>query len=152
MSYKAAAAKPAPGLPYVYTHWEQFTTKEGLPNDHVFSVKADQDYVWIGTEGGLARYDKKTRKIRSWTEKDGLPWRVVTAIDVDPKTGDVWLGLFGGGLARFSAGRFDHFTQLNSGLVNDVVYASKHVILVVEEQKNMHCRWCCCNKHSVTHL
>ncbi|MBE0566096.1 MAG: hypothetical protein IH621_09075, partial [Krumholzibacteria bacterium] len=29
----------------------------------------------------------------------------------------------GGGLARFSAGRFDHFHQLNSGLVNDVVYA-----------------------------
>ena len=60
--------------------------------------------------------------IRSWKEKDGLPWRVVTAIDVDKKTGDVWLGLFGGGLARFSGGRFDHFHQLNSGLVNDVVY------------------------------
>ena len=58
-----------------------------------------------------------------WKEKDGLPWRVVTGIEVDPKTGDVWLGLFGGGLARFSGGRFDHFHQLNSGLVNDVVYA-----------------------------
>ena len=46
----------------------------------------------------------------------------MTAIDVDKKTGDVWLGLFGGGLARFSGGRFDHFHQLNSGLVNDVVY------------------------------
>jgi ligand-binding sensor domain-containing protein len=30
--------------------------------------------------------------------------------------------MFGGGLARFSGGRFDHFHQLNSGLVNDVVY------------------------------
>ena len=37
--------------------------------------------------------DKKRGKvIESWQEKDGLPWRVVTAIDVDPKTGDVWLG------------------------------------------------------------
>ena len=27
-----------------------------------------------------------------------------------------------GGLSRFSAGRFDNFTQLNSGLPNDVVY------------------------------
>jgi len=41
---------------------------------------------------------------------------------VDPKTGDLWVGLFGGGLARFSGGRFDHWHQLNSGLVNDVVY------------------------------
>jgi ligand-binding sensor domain-containing protein len=109
-------------LPYVYTHWKHFTVQEGLPNDHIFAVKADGPRVWIGTEDGLACLDKRTGAIRFWKEKDGLPWRVVTAIDVDKKTGDVWLGLFGGGLARFSGGRFDHFHQLNSGLVNDVVY------------------------------
>jgi ligand-binding sensor domain-containing protein len=122
----ASAAAPVPAaddqLPYVYTQWKQFTVKEGLPNDHIFAVKADGPRVWIGTEDGLACLDKRTGAIRSWKEKDGLPWRVVTAIDVDKKTGDVWLGLFGGGLARFSGGRFDHFHQLNSGLVNDVVY------------------------------
>ncbi len=109
-------------LPFVYTQWRHFTVKEGLPNEHVFAVKADGPRVWIGTEGGLACLDKRTGRIRSWREKDGLPWRVITAIDVDKKTGDVWLGLFGGGVARFSGGRFDHFNQLNSGLVNDVVY------------------------------
>lgn len=117
-----AAADAKPGLPYVYTHWQQFTTADGLPNNHIFAVKADGPRIWIGTENGLARYDKRTGKFKSWQEKDGLPWRVVSSIDIDPKTGDVWLGLFGGGLARFSGGRFDHFHQLNSGLVNDVVY------------------------------
>jgi hypothetical protein len=124
--FAATNGAPAdPGLPYVYTQWEQITTKDGLANDHVFAVRADPrgDCIWIGTEGGLSRYDKQTKKIRNWTEADGLPWRVVTGIEVDPRTGDVWLGLFGGGLARFSAGRFDHYHQLNSGLVNDVVYA-----------------------------
>lgn len=109
-------------LPYVYTQWKHFTVKEGLPNDHIFSVKADGNKVWIGTEDGLACLDKRSGTIRTWREKDGLPWRVVTAIEVDKKTGDVWLGLFGGGLARFSGGRFDRFNQLNSGLVSDVVY------------------------------
>jgi ligand-binding sensor domain-containing protein len=109
-------------LPYVYTEWKHFTTKDGLPNDHIFAVKADGPRVWVGMEDGLACIDKTTGKINSWKEKDGLPWRVVTAIDIDPKTGDVWLGLFGGGLARFSGGRFEHWHQLNSGLVNDVVY------------------------------
>ena len=124
----AAEAKAAPdpstthGLPYVYTDWKHFTTDDGLPNDHVFAVKAHGPRVWVGTEDGLACYDKPSGKIRSWKEKDGLPWKVVSALDVDPKTGDVWLGLFGGGLARLSGGRFDHWHQLNSGLVNDVVY------------------------------
>lgn len=126
----AAEAQPAPapladpGLPYVYTNWQQLTTQEGLPNDHVFAVKADpaRQCVWFGTEDGLACYDQKTGRIQSWREKDGLPWRVVTAIEVDRRTGDLWLGLFGGGLARLTGGRFDHFNQLNSGLVNDVVY------------------------------
>jgi ligand-binding sensor domain-containing protein len=109
-------------LPYVYTKWRQFTTENGLPNDHIFSVKSDGPRIWVGTENGLAMIDKQTGKVKSWTEKDGLPWRVVTAIDVNPKTGDVWLALFGGGLARFNGGRFDHWHQLNSGIVNDVAY------------------------------
>jgi ligand-binding sensor domain-containing protein len=112
----------ATGMPYVYTEWEQLTTADGLPDDHVFTVKVFEDVVWIGTENGLACLDKKTGEIESWTEEDGLPWRAVDAIDVHPGTGDVWLGLFGGGLSRFSGGRFEHWHQLNSGLVNDVVY------------------------------
>jgi ABC-type branched-subunit amino acid transport system substrate-binding protein len=122
VSLALAGTGGALDLPYVYTEWKQYTVADGLPNDHIFAVKVDGPYVWVGTEGGLARLDKRTGKIASWTEEDGLPWRVVSAIDVDPKTGEVWLGMFGGGLARFSGGRFDHFHQLNSGLVNDVVY------------------------------
>ncbi len=114
------AAQP---LPYVYTKWKQFTKADGLPNDHIFSVKSDGDRLWVGTENGLALIDKKAGKVvKSWMEKDGLPWRAVTGIDIDKRTGDVWLALFGGGLARLSAGRFDHWHQLNSGIVNDVAY------------------------------
>ena len=65
-----------PGLPYVYTNWEQFTTENtdgGLPNDHIFAVKADGDLIWVGTEGGLGCFNKRTRTWRSWKEEDGLP-------------------------------------------------------------------------------
>ena len=118
-----AAESATADLPYVYTKWKQFTVADGLPSDHIFAVKVDGPRVWVGTQEGLARIDKVQGKVtRVWTERDGLPFRVVTAIDVDEQTGDVWLGLFGGGLARLSGGRFDHWHQLNSGLVNDVVY------------------------------
>ncbi len=120
---KANAAQETPlDMPYVYTTWEHVTVKDGLPNDHIFAVKTQESRVWVGTEDGLACIDKTTGEIQSWQEKDGLPWRVVSALDVHPKTGDLWIGLFGGGLARFSGGRFDHWNQMNSGLVNDVVY------------------------------
>ena len=102
----AAMQTGAAKLPYVYTNWKQFTVADGLPNDHIFAVKVDGPRVWVGTEDGLALIDKPTAKVvRTWQEKDGLPFKVVTAIEVDKKTGDVWLGLFGGGLARLSGGR-----------------------------------------------
>jgi ligand-binding sensor domain-containing protein len=119
----AGAGEKAVKLPYVYTNWRHFTVDEGLPNDHIFAVKADGPKVWVGTENGLALIDKASGRVeKTWQEKDGLPWRAVTALEVSPKTGDLWIGLFGGGLARLSGGRFDHWHQFNSGLVNDVVY------------------------------
>jgi ligand-binding sensor domain-containing protein len=131
----ATPAAPAPlRLPYVYTKWKHFTTENGLPNDHVFAIRSNGNDLWIGTENGLALVDKSQEKVvRVWKEEDGLPFRSIAGIDVDKRTGDVWLGLFGGGLARLSAGRFDHWHQLNSGLVNDVVYD------VVVENENV---WC----------
>src|SRR4030042_1266605 len=57
-----------PDLPYVYTEWEQFTTKDGLPNDHIFAVATAGDNVWIGTEEGLACLNKKTRATDSWPD------------------------------------------------------------------------------------
>ena len=117
---EGAKAGPSAAEPFVYRHWETYFIDQGLPDNHIFALRADGDKLWIGTEGGLACY--QNGRFRSWTEADGLPWRVVSGIAVSPKTGDVWLALFGGGIARFSGGRFDHFNQFNSGLVNDVVY------------------------------
>ncbi len=52
---------------------------------------------------------------------DGLAHRAVLSLALDKNTGDVWAGTMGG-LSRISQGRIDTFTQLNSGLSNDVVY------------------------------
>jgi hypothetical protein len=109
--------------PFVYKEWQSFTnesTQGKLINDHIFFLEADGDSLWIGTEGGLILYEDGIWK--SWTEEDGLPWNVVMGIAKDPKTGELWLALFGEGIARFSGGYFEHFTQMNSGLLNDVVY------------------------------
>lgn len=111
--YSAAA----PSMPRY--RFENFTTANGLPSNHVFAVLVDGDRVWAGTENGLAVYENHAWK--TYTTKDGLAHRAVLSLALDKRTGDVWAGTMGG-LSRISAGRIVSYTQLNSGLSNDVVY------------------------------
>jgi ligand-binding sensor domain-containing protein len=99
--------------------FENFTTANGLPNDHVYTVLVDGDRIWAGTDNGLALYENHAWKV--YTTKDGLAHRAVLNLALDKRTGDVWAGTMGG-LSRISGGHIDSFTQLNSGLSNDVVY------------------------------
>ena len=117
LMFAAGATAGIPEMPRF--RWENFTTENGLPDNHVFQIKVDGPRVWAATENGLALYQGGRWKV--YGIEDGLAHRAVLFLDVDPRTGDVWAATMGG-LSRFSAGRFANYTQLNSGLPNDVVY------------------------------
>ena len=120
----SAAAQDMPRF-----RWENFTTANGLPDNHVFCVLVDGARIWAGTENGLGLYENGTWKVfRPATSADqqdlarqNLAHQAVLSLALDKRTGDVWAGTMGG-LSRISAGRIDNFTQLNSGLSNDIVY------------------------------
>lgn len=114
-AYSKDDTKPIP----VYGHWKNFTTKDGLPSDHSYCVRIDGKRVLVGTHEGMAVYEDG--KWTTYTTKDGLAHNGVVSIDVSDETGDVWIGTLGG-LSRWSAGKFETFNQLNSGLPNDLVY------------------------------
>ena len=99
--------------------WQNFTTANGLPDNHVFCVLVDGNRIWAGTENGLGLYENGTWK--TFRPADGLAHQAVLSLAVDKRSGDLWVGTMGG-LSRISAGRIDTFTQLNSGLSNDIVY------------------------------
>lgn len=99
--------------------WENFTTANGLPDNHVFCVLVDGQRIWAGTDNGLGVYEHGAWKV--FRPADGLAQQAVLSLALDKRTGDLWIGTMGG-LNRLSAGRFDAFTQLNSGLSNDIVY------------------------------
>ncbi len=107
--------------PLIYRNWRTFTTRDGLPHNSIRTMLSVGDRIWIGTEGGLVLRGKD--HFKAWTQEDGLPHPAVNTIDVDSQTGDLWIGTWGGGLARFSAGRFDTFDQLNSGLAGNLVFS-----------------------------
>lgn len=107
--------------PRLYTKWENYTRVNGMPDDKVLCVTVDGQRVWAGTESGLVLIaEGKIQRV--FTPEDGLAHRVVTGVAVDRRTGDVWIATFGG-LSRYSGGVFQNFTNLTSGLVNDIVYA-----------------------------
>ena len=115
----AAASMPAQNPP-LYTKWVNYTHANGFPEGEVFCVTVDGNRVWAGTEVGLVLIEDGQVK-RVFTPADGLVSRPVMSIAVNKQTGDLWIGTFGG-LSRYSGGEFTNYTNLTSGLANDLVY------------------------------
>jgi len=111
------AAATVPQMPRF--RFENYTTANGLPDNHVYAVLVDGARIWAGTDNGLGLFEDG--KWKTYTTKDGLAHRAVLSLALDKRTGDVWAGTMGG-LSRISGGRIVSYTQLNSGLSNDVVY------------------------------
>ncbi|MCB1088282.1 MAG: hypothetical protein KDM63_14630, partial [Verrucomicrobiae bacterium] len=85
---------------------------DGLATGDVRTVLFDKEgAVWIGTEGGLSRFDGYEVKTyrNSQTQGDSLSNNSVTALARDAD-GSIWVGTESGFLDRFipQAGKFDH--------------------------------------------
>ncbi len=92
-----------------------YTKRDGLPGDEIFTVFADsRNGIWIGTiglghEDGLAYWDRSTERVHAFSEADGLPAKPVPTAIAEDLGGDIWVGLYHGGLARYRRGRFTFF-------------------------------------------
>ncbi len=115
-------ARSATGpLPFpLVERFESYGVPDGLPSWKVHCVLAEGGRVWAGTTKGLAVLEDG--KFRTIGTEQGLTFPVVSALALDPASGDLWIGTFKG-LNRLSGGRVETFTQTSSGLPNDVVYA-----------------------------
>jgi len=113
-----AAAEPAPApSPFVVRSWG---TRDGLPQNTVTAIAQTQDgYLWLGTRGGLARFDGV--RFRNFGLADGLQsltiWRLV-----EDGQGGLWIGTVGGGLSHWRDGVISTSTQAD-GLAHDEVLA-----------------------------
>jgi PAS domain S-box-containing protein len=95
-----------------------FTTKEGLPEDRVRSIAAEDDgTLWLATMGGLCRF--RNGEIRSVTTSDGLPDNLLRVV-LDDALGNLWLSSLGhvfrlskSELADFFDGRITRITPFN---------------------------------------
>jgi diguanylate cyclase (GGDEF)-like protein len=104
---------------YLHQAWQ---TSNGLPQNTVTSVAQTRDgYLWLGTRGGLARFDGVRFEVYDDETTPELAQSQILSLLADPE-GRLWIGTWGGGLVRLENGRF---TRLSSaqGLPSDLVTA-----------------------------
>ena len=106
----AEALGVAPGVAPVEATGLRFrgvTVDDGLPQSTVTAFAQDATgFLWIGTEGGLARYDGYA--VRTYGANragpGALPQAFVHAL-LTSRDGTLWVGTYGGGLARYVPAR-----------------------------------------------
>ena len=91
-----------------------YTRRSGLSGDDVFRLYEDaRGNIWIGTMSPsarcLTRWDRRTGTFSRFGPEDGLPVAAPTAFSED-RNGDLWIGFYTGGVARYRAGRFEYFS------------------------------------------
>ncbi len=73
-------------------NWRSYSDQDGLTGNMVHALKFDsKGILWIGTDGGVSRFDGKT--FSNLTKKDGIG--AVFSIEIDHQ-GHKWFGSFGG--------------------------------------------------------
>jgi streptogramin lyase len=101
----------------IHATWRQ---PEGLPQDTVISILQSRDgYVWVGTRGGLSRFDGVAFTNFSDRAPGQLRQNEVWAL-AEGEDQSLWIGTYGGGLSRLHQGRF-HTVGAADGLVSDFV-------------------------------
>lgn len=99
---------------YVHRTW---TTENGLPQNTIYALAQTGDgYLWIGSEGGLARFDGFDFTVFNRSNTRALMKNSVTSLCPD-RDGSLWIGTFGGGLLHYRDGRFSRIDGLGSGLI-----------------------------------
>ncbi|HAP61566.1 MAG TPA: hypothetical protein DCR93_19395, partial [Cytophagales bacterium] len=119
---------------YRYNHVQNTLTKITSADPHYASFSEElvratlllQDSLWIGTERGLYVYHLPTESMHKFvhdpTDPTSLPEDYIKHIFED-SSGTLWLGTWGGGLARYNPISHSFTTYgLDEGLPNQVIY------------------------------
>lgn len=87
-----------------------------------FDMLEDQNgFFWIASESGLYRYNKKTKLLENYNENQGLASNILQKLLVD-REGNIWIGMFRGGLAQILDGKFVNIST-SEGLCSNVIYS-----------------------------
>ncbi len=123
--------------PRFHNHFDIYTTKNGLTQNDVRSIFQDSDgFIWIGTHGGLNRfdgYDFKTYK-KEVNDKGSIPSNLIASITED-KNGNLWIGTDDEGIAVLKKGS-ESFISIKNDKKNPHRLTGNRVITMLVDNNN----------------
>lgn len=109
----------------------QWTTESGLPQNSVTAITQTPDgYLWLGTFGGLARFDGVRFKIFTTSNYPQIKSNRITALTTDIY-GTLWIGTQFGEIIIYKEGKFtliDDGKNVNNAAIIDL-YSDKEGIV-----------------------
>lgn len=94
--------------------------QDGLPEETVQALQQTPDgYLWVGTTGGLSRFDGTRFVTYSRNTTPAIPENSVFSL-LAARDGSLWLGTEGGGLVHLEHGKFQVYTA-DDGLTDRFV-------------------------------
>jgi two-component system sensor histidine kinase/response regulator len=97
--------------------WRQ---PQGLPQNSVLSLLQTRDgYLWVGTKGGVARFDGVRFTTFDDRNRQQLRENEIWAL-AEGDDSSLWIGTYGGGISRLKQGQFTLYS-VKDGLANDYV-------------------------------
>jgi hypothetical protein len=106
------------GAGYRHGFWQILGESDGLVENNVTSLLEDRSgQIWIGTSGGLSRYDGE--RFVTYTAEDGLANNHVISL-LEDHSGQIWIGT-SGGLSRYDGERFVTYTTEDGLVENNVI-------------------------------
>ncbi|MBN2875489.1 MAG: hybrid sensor histidine kinase/response regulator, partial [Spirochaetales bacterium] len=129
-AWAVALCVPAPAVAEDVVRFVNTGLREGLANASVSSMVQDAaGFVWIGTQGGLHRWDGRSFTLYENEPFDSttLPHNLIQTMYMDDDGFTIWIGTYGG-LTKFDTrtGEFSswrHDSNDRASLANDVVVA-----------------------------
>ena len=109
---------------------------DGLPQSQLPTMAQDRDgFLWIGTLGGLARFDGNA--IETFSTKDGLPSNYVEELLLDDE-GTLWIGTVAG-VARWRGRRLEPFPAAGAARCRAIARDSEGRIWLGTEEGVLRC-------------
>ncbi|HEX8197145.1 MAG TPA: two-component regulator propeller domain-containing protein [Pyrinomonadaceae bacterium] len=105
-----------------------YSSGEGLPAEQFFQIYEDsRGTIWVSvkptkrTRMRLARFNREENRFQAFTEEDGLPPNKAVSSFAEDRQGNLWLGFYEGGVARYSNGRFTNYNErFSDNLISDL--------------------------------